>query len=292
MSLPHLLIVDAQSLAGRAAHVASGDVDRGARLWCQMARGALLDLDATHVAAAWDHDGPTFRHAIFPSYKHRRTGSMRERIAPIRAAVEATGLASVSVPQFEGDDSAASLMARFRQAARITLLSNDSDLLQFVDDSVEVVTYVGVGKGPDGARIRPWRAPDVEEKYGVPPHLLPALRALSGEVGDDIPGVPGVGKGIAARLLTRWKTLDHALAATEFVSHRDETAKLAGQHAHLARMLQLTTIRQDAPLPALELAACAVDHIAWPDGSSASRAVSVRRVEAGPGLEQVPFPDD
>ena len=79
MTLPHLLVVDAQSLAGRAAHVAAGDVTNGVRLWCQMARGAAMDIAATHLVAAWDHDGPTFRHALFPTYKHRRTGSMRTR---------------------------------------------------------------------------------------------------------------------------------------------------------------------------------------------------------------------
>lgn len=291
MTLPHLLIVDAQSLAGRAAHVAAGDVDNGVRLWCQMARGAALDVRATHLVAAWDHDGPTFRHALFPAYKQRRTGGMRARIAPIRAGVEVTGVASVSVEHFEGDDSVASLMARFRTHARITLLSNDSDLLQFVHDNVDVVTYVGVGNGPDGTRVRPWTADDVRAKFGVLPAQLPALRALCGEEGDDIPGVPRIGKGTAVKLLARWKTLDKALEATEFVSHRDDTAKLAGQQAHVQLMLQLTTIRQDVPLPPLDLAHCALEHVRWPDGSAARGARVVHRVAAGPGLEDIPFDD-
>ncbi len=106
MTAPQLLIVDAQSLAGRAAHVASGDVANGVRLWCQMARGAALDIAATHIIAAWDHDGPTFRHALFPTYKHRRTGGMRAKIAPIREGVEATGITSLSEANYEGDDCA------------------------------------------------------------------------------------------------------------------------------------------------------------------------------------------
>lgn len=292
MSLPHLLIVDAQSLAGRAAHVADGDVTNGVRLWCQMARGAALDARASHLVAAWDHDGPTFRHALFPTYKHRRTGGMRARIAPIRTGVEQTGVASVSVEQFEGDDSVASLMARFRTHARVTLLSNDSDLLQFVSDGVEVATYVGAGKGPDGTRIRAWSADDVLAKFGVLPPLLPALRALCGEEGDDIPGVPRIGKGTAVKLLKRWKSLEKALEATEFVSHRDETAKLAGQQELVRLMLQLTTIRQDVPLPPLELEHCVLDTVRWPDGSTARGASVVHRVAAGPGLEDVPFPED
>jgi 5'-3' exonuclease len=286
---PHLLIIDAQSLAGRAAHVADGDVARGVSLWCQMARGAAMDIEATHIVAAWDHDGPTFRHALFPAYKNRRTGSMRTRVGPIREGVEATGIVSVSVAHYEGDDSVASLMARFRAEARVTMLSNDSDLLQFVSDGVDVATYVGVGKGPNGSRIKPWSSADVLAKFGVMPANLPAFKALCGEDGDDIPGVRSIGKDIAAKLLRRWQTLEKALEASEFVSHRDQTAKLAGQHEHARLMLQLTTIRQDVPLPEFELSHFHAGRIQWPDGSSARGAVAVNRTAAGPGLEDIPF---
>jgi len=295
MALPHVLIIDAQSLAARAAHVAAGDAVAGSRLWCQMARGAALDIGATHLIAAWDHDGPTFRHTLFPSYKHRRTGNMRTRVAPIRLSVESTGVVSVSVPGFEGDDSVASLMANFRADAQVTLLSNDSDLLQFVDDGVDVATYVGVGKGPRGMRIKPWSRTDVLEKHGVLPALLPALRALSGEDGDDIPGVAHIGKGTVVKLLRRWQSLEKALEGSEYVSHRDLTARLAGQHDHVRLMLQLTTIRQDVPLPPLTLTDCLLEAISWPDGSHARKATAssgaVTKVAAGPGLEDVPFPE-
>ena len=65
-------------------------------------------------------------------------------------------------------------------------------------------------------------------KFGVQPANLPALKALCGEEGDDIPGVKSVGKGTAVKLLRRWQSIEKALKASEFVSHRDDTAKLAG----------------------------------------------------------------
>lgn len=289
MALPHLLVIDAQSLAARAAHVANGDTDAGVRLWCQMARGAAQDVGATHLAAAWDHEGPTFRHALFAGYKQRRTGETRVRVTPIRAALEATGLLSLSVDGFEGDDVVASIMARYRADLAVTLLSNDSDLLQFLSDGVSVVSYVGIGKGTDGTRVRRWQAADVHERFGVHPVQLADFKALAGETGDDIPGVPRIGKDTAAKLLRRWHHLEGALEASEFVSHRDETAKLAAQHEHARLMRQLTTIRTDVPLPVFSLDACALEAIAWP-GASRSTAAA-RRVEAGPGLEDVPWPE-
>lgn len=298
MSDPHLLVIDAQSLAARAAHVAGDDVPAAVRLWCQMARGTALDVGATHLVAAWDHEGPTFRHALFPGYKHRRTGATRARVTPIRNAVESFGVVSVSVAQFEGDDVVASIMAAYRTDLPVTLLSNDSDLLQFVGDGVSVVSYVGIGKGTDGLRVRRWQAADVHARFGVTPAQLADFKALCGEDGDDIPGVSRIGKGTAAKLLRRWQTLEKALEASEFVSHRDETARLAGQHDHARLMRQLTTIRTDAPVPFFAFARCAIAEVAWAPGTAprASGGVQgsghvVHRTEAGPGLDAVPWPD-
>lgn len=145
MTAPHLLIIDARSLAGRAAQVVADDVMNAVRLWCQMARGAAMDIGATHLVAAWDHDGSTFRHALFPTCEHRRTGGRRARITPIRVGVKATRIVSLSVASFESDDVVASLMARLCTQAHVTMLSNDSDLLQFSNAGVDVDVAVDVG---------------------------------------------------------------------------------------------------------------------------------------------------
>ena len=50
-----------------------------------------------------------------------------------------------------------------------------------------------------GNKIRTAR--DVEEKFGVPPHLIPDYLALVGDAADGYPGVPGIGAVTAARLL-------------------------------------------------------------------------------------------
>ena len=41
----------------------------------------------------------------------------------------------------------------------------------------------------------------VEKKTKVPPHMHPDLAALTGEQADNLPGVPGVGPGFAAKWL-------------------------------------------------------------------------------------------
>jgi hypothetical protein len=56
------------------------------------------------------------------------------------------------------------------------------------------------------------------------------------------------------------------------------------------------------PLPAMELARCALPAITWPGGSQARAGMPINgapgaggpvsRSAAGPGLEDVPFPDE
>ena len=48
----------------------------------------------------------------------------------------------------------------------------------------------------------------VEAKYAVPPHQYPELAAIVGETSDNLPGVPGVGQGFAAKWLKTYGDLD------------------------------------------------------------------------------------
>jgi DNA polymerase-1 len=51
----------------------------------------------------------------------------------------------------------------------------------------------------------------VEAKYGVPPHRYPELAAIVGETSDNLPGVPGVGPGYAARWINEYDGLDNVV---------------------------------------------------------------------------------
>ena len=55
----------------------------------------------------------------------------------------------------------------------------------------------------------------VEKKTKVPPRLYPDLAALTGEQADNLPGVPGVGPGFAAKWLHEYGDLEGVLANSE-----------------------------------------------------------------------------
>ncbi len=74
----------------------------------------------------------------------------------------------------------------------------------------------------------------VESKYGVPPARYPELAALVGETSDNLPGVPGVGQGYAAKWLTTYDGLDNVIArADEITGKKGESLR-----AHLADVIR------------------------------------------------------
>ena len=63
----------------------------------------------------------------------------------------------------------------------------------------------------------------VVEKYHVTPEQYPDLAALRGETADNIPGVPGVGDGFAAKWINLYGGLD------QIIEHADEIGGKKGE---------------------------------------------------------------
>src|SRR6185295_815538 len=77
----------------------------------------------------------------------------------------------------------------------------------------------------------------VREKFGVDPVLIPDFLALVGDAADGYPGISGIGRSTAARLLNRYGSLE---------SFPDEVLR---ENRELAlRFKDLATLRTDAPL--------------------------------------------
>jgi 5'-3' exonuclease len=81
-------------------------------------------------------------------------------------------------------------------------------------------------------------AEGIREKFGVEPALIPDFLALVGDAADGYPGIPGIGRITAARLLNRHGTIE------EFPSE-----VLGDGSRELALLFKdLATLRTDAPL--------------------------------------------
>ncbi|HEU5304617.1 MAG TPA: 5'-3' exonuclease H3TH domain-containing protein [Gemmatimonadales bacterium] len=165
----------------------------------------LIETGATHVGVATDHVIESFRNDLWPGYK---TGdgiepALLAQFHPLEDALEAMGVAVWRMIELEADDglaSAAQLASRDETVEKVWIWTPDKDLAQCVrgDRVVQV----------DRKRQRVFDAEGVRAKFGVAPMLIPDFLALVGDAADGYPGLPGIGKATAARLLNRHGSIE------------------------------------------------------------------------------------
>lgn len=216
----------------------------------------LLDLvksgqpDAYYVA--WDRPEPTFRNHLFKEYKAHRPPideDLRVQIPIARELILALGIQLQDCIGFEADDVIGTYADKAAEAGyEVIIVTSDTDQLQLVREGVRVhLTRQGV------SLLEPLDAGGVFQKLGVYPNQVADYKALMGDTSDNIPGVPGVGKVTAAKLLGAYGSLENLLDHVDELPERTATDRKIKTNLHdaesAARMsLTLTTIRCDAPV--------------------------------------------
>ncbi|MGA8256537.1 MAG: DNA polymerase I, partial [Nocardioides sp.] len=143
-------------------------------------------------------------------YKAKRNKSPDEfgsQLPLIEEVLDALRIPFLKKPGYEADDLIATLTTQaLAEGMEVLILSGDRDALQLVtDDSTLLYPSRGVS---EMWRMTPAK---VEERYGVPPWRYPELAAIVGETSDNLPGVPGVGQGYAAKWLNQYDGLDNVI---------------------------------------------------------------------------------
>ncbi|PJM73069.1 DNA polymerase I [Bifidobacterium primatium] len=217
-----LLVVDGHSLAFRAYFAlpaenfttSSGFATNAVWGFANMLTRVILDNKPTHVAVAFDVKGGTFRNDLLPQYKGTRDAAPEDllpQIPVIQDMLRALGVTYIEKPGFEGDDVIGTLASMGeRSGFRTLVLSGDRDAFQLIDDSITVLY-----PGHHFKDLRHMTPQSVVDKYKVTPQQYPDLAALRGETADNIPGVPGVGDGFAAKWLNLYGSLDGIIEHAE-----------------------------------------------------------------------------
>jgi 5'-3' exonuclease len=194
----------------------------------------LIEQGATHLGVATDHVIESFRNDLWPGYK---TGEGIEPVLlaqfqPLEEGLAAMGVAVWPMVELEADDalaSAARLASEDERVEQVCIWANDKDLAQCVRDN----RVVQVDRR--GQQVRD--AEGVRRKFGVEPALIPDLLALVGDPQDGYPGIAGIGRSTAARLLNRHGPIE------------DFPPSVLGDQREAALLFKrLATLRTDAPL--------------------------------------------
>ncbi len=208
-------------------------------------------LSPDTLVVVFDPPGKTFRHEMYDDYKAQRERmpeDLRSQLPLIHRWLEASGIPHLWVDGYEADDVLATLGIRAAQDdmdARI--VSNDKDLLQVVDGSLSVVQ---LGKASEPPRVMD--PPKVEEVFGVRPDQIIDYLALTGDSSDNVPGVPGVGKKTAAKLLGEHGTAQALLDAADGMKKSKLRENLLEARETVAFSRDLVTLRTDVAVPAPE----------------------------------------
>jgi 5'-3' exonuclease len=193
-----------------------------------------MEQGATHIGVATDHVIESFRNGLWDGYK---TGAgidpaLKLQFGPLEEALEAMGVALWPMVEFEADDAlaaAARLAAEDDDVDQVCIWTPDKDLAQCVTGArvVQVDRRAQVVRDADGVRA----------KFGVEPARIPDLLALVGDSADGYPGIAGIGKVTAARLVNEHGPIE------------DFPDTILGDKRELALLFKdLATLRDELPL--------------------------------------------
>jgi DNA polymerase I len=251
---PRLLLLDGHSLAYRAFFAlpvenfstVTGQHTNAVYGFTSMLVNVLRDERPTHVAVAFDLSRQTFRLEQYSEYKAKRNKTPDEfssQLPLIQRLLDHFRIRHLTFAGYEADDIIATLSTQALAAGmEVLILTGDRDSLQLVtEDSTVLYPMRGVS---DLARMTPAA---VEAKYGVPPARYPELAAIVGETSDNLPGVPGVGAGFAAKWINQFDGLDNVIAHAEEITGKKGEA-LREHLDDVIRNRRLNALVCDLPL--------------------------------------------
>lgn len=214
-------------------------------------RKMMADVKPDLGAVVWDCGLPERRTTLQPEYKQNRPpmpDEMRSQEKWLQKNVPLLGLASLCLPNTEADDLIASYVVEaLKGEGDVIVATNDKDILTLAGPRVSIYSTAKADVGTGSfALLGPT---EVTGKWGVEPHQIADVLALTGDSSDNIPGVAGIGGKTAAKLIRDHGHIDNLLAALPSLEPEKLRAKVeAGRELILANR-EMVALDTDLPLP-------------------------------------------
>ncbi len=245
-----LYIIDGHSQIYRAYYAPfrdltspTGEPTRATYVFCSMLMKFIAVQRPKYLAMAVD--GPAeklHRRQVYPDYKITRKpmpDDLPPQVERIREIVRAMGIPILEAEGYEADDVMATVARKFASAKmQVVLISRDKDLEQLIDDNV--VLY-------DPMKDETITADVIERTKGYPPSKAIEVQSLTGDSIDNVPGVPGVGPKTAARLITKYGSLESILEHTDDLTPKLRE-NLLGNRATIELARKLVSLDRFVPV--------------------------------------------
>lgn len=163
---------------------------------------------SVRVAVTFDVGKADFRHEKLEAYKAHRTkmdDELASQIPILREMLKVCEVPVFTMEGYEADDVIATLVKRIESETKsdVYIFSGDFDLYQLLSKRTSFFTF------EKGGRIPKIITPETfSEKWGIDVGQIIDYKGLCGDSSDNIPGVMGVGKKTALKLLQEYETLD------------------------------------------------------------------------------------
>ena len=192
---------------------------------------------------ALDAGRNTFRRDIYPEYKSNREETpidLKSQFPVLIEACNAFGVPIIEMTGYEADDIIATIATKLSEKNyEVRIVASDKDLMQLINDNVYLF---------DPIKSKVIKETEVREKYGVSPNQMIALQALMGDSTDNVPGVPGVGPKTAAKLLSKFHSLENIYNEIENITPPKLKEKLIQNEKLVKISEQLVTLCRSTPI--------------------------------------------
>ena len=201
------LIVDALNLAFRWKHQGRTDFRYD---YQKTVQSLASSYGCNEVIIAADWGSSSYRKELYPDYKQNRKEKFAEQSEEERIAFEeffeefeatlevlAEDYIMLRYKGVEADDVAAHLVKHKNayDLENIWLISSDRDWDLLIQDTVSRFSYVTRKE----VTLENWL-----EHYDVKPEEYISLKCLTGDKGDNVPGIPGIGPKRAQQLIEQY----------------------------------------------------------------------------------------
>jgi len=196
-----------------------------------------------YLVCVFDAGKHTFRHDMFAEYKGKRDKmpeDLHAQLLELKDLLRAMGIMVKEIPEIEADDIVGSISRKFNE--EFILVSGDKDLLQLINDNTTVwLTQKGI------SNVLKVDEKVLMEEFKIKPYQVIEMKAIMGDSSDNIPGVVGIGKIGAEKLIAEYENLDNVYANLD--KHAPGIQKKLIESKDLAYLSkQLATIKLDVDL--------------------------------------------
>ncbi|MGF9977724.1 5'-3' exonuclease [Viridibacillus arvi] len=264
---PHILVVDGMALLFRSFFAtapmnqffrkADGTPTNGVQGFARHVLTAQSMMKPTHLAICWDMGVHTFRNDLFDGYKANRPSppdELKPQFDMAKEVSEMIGWKNFGEVGMEADDTIGSIVEKWKNDAKITVVSGDKDLLQLLNPSTTIAL---TKKGYTEYNV--YDVQRFEEEYAIAPALFADVKAFMGDSSDGYPGVKGIGPKTALSLIQKYGSVDGVLAAIDElkpaqrskITEYEEMLKLSHQLAKIHTEVPIHATIDDLSLPSL-----------------------------------------